>query len=449
MKIKSIAEAENYLYQFFPRSFSEKFQGDWGLARVKYFLGLLGSPQNNLKVIHIAGTSGKGSTSLLLSHLLQAHGFKVGLHLSPPLLDIRERFEINNKFISEETFCNYFNLLIPFIDRMDEVPYGKPTFFEILISLAYYIFEKEQVDYSVVETAMGGMLDATNAATARDKFAVITKIGFDHTQILGNTLSEIAYQKAMIMMPGNIALSTWQKKDAEAVIRDVAEKQGARIKFLDKKTFKDIRLFPDKTLFNFQFGVQQFNNLELSLAGSFQAENASVALVALIILSKRDKFDILAKNIRSALQNVQFPGRMEVLSIHDKTVIIDGAHNPQKMDAFMKSLTTIFPNKKFHVLLAFKKEKDYSEMLTKIIPYASNITITTFSKKGDLLISSENAQKIATILEGFNFKNYEIVSDSTHALKRVVLSDEKFIVITGSLYLLSEIYPALQSFSDN
>src|SRR3989338_5459008 len=232
MKIKNFREAEQFLALHIPNNSQQRFPGELGLKRAKYFIYLLGDPQEKLNIIHVAGTSGKGSTCYLISSLLKFHGFKVGLHQSPHLTDVRERFQMNNKIISEEEFIFYLNKIIPIINMVGKTFHGSLTYFEILVGLAYFIFSEKKVDYVVMETGLGGKFDATNIVERSDKLAVLTKIGLDHVAILGKTIQEIAYQKAMIINDKSQAISIYQDPRAVKVIKKVVKDKQAKIIFV-------------------------------------------------------------------------------------------------------------------------------------------------------------------------------------------------------------------------
>ncbi|MBI4008902.1 bifunctional folylpolyglutamate synthase/dihydrofolate synthase, partial [Candidatus Roizmanbacteria bacterium] len=303
MKIQTFADAKKYLYTFIPRGMKQKFPGDLGLRRAKYLLKLLGNPQNQIKVIHVAGTSGKGSTSYLISILLKALGFRVGFHVSPFIADIRERCQINNNLIPEKEFCKYLNDLIPYIDKVRKVYIDGPTYFEVVTVLAYYIFAKKKVDYAVIETGMGGWYDATNCVTNENKIAVITRIGYDHTSILGETLDKIALQKAMITQEKNTVVSLWQDFRARKVIEKVATKKHSQLFYIKKNVnFKNLITSAGGTSFDFNFLQTDFKNLKVGLIGTYQAENCSLALATVIYLSKKENFQINEKKIRLSLK---------------------------------------------------------------------------------------------------------------------------------------------------
>ncbi len=445
-KIKTFHQAEKYLSFHIPKSNQQTFPGELGLKRAKYFLHLLGNPQEKLKIIHVAGTSGKGSTCYLISSLLVSQGFKVGFYQSPHLTDVTERFQIGNKNISKKEFVFYLNKIIPIIDRTDEacLVSTKLTYFEILVGLAFYIFNDKKVDYAVIETGLGGWYDGTNVVNRSDKLAVLTKIGLDHTEILGKTLSEIALQKAMIINKNSQAISIKQDKKAEKVIKKVAEKKQAEIIFIDNI----YHLSNDRT--------KMVKNFRLNLIGEYQKENAGLALSVVNYLSQRDKFELNRNKIKKVFAMANFPGRFDIKKINNKTVIFDGAHNPQKMEAFIRALINKFPKKKFNFLLAFKKDKDYQEMLKIIIlkTIVHKIILTSFfTENQDMINASENPIKIgkqlnppspsASARQSRIKLDIKVILDLKKAWKQI-LKEKEPIVVTGSLYLIGEIYRLLK-----
>lgn len=392
--------------------------GAHNFARMQELMHHLGNPQNSLKVIHIAGTSGKGSTCVTVSSLLHAHGFKVGLTVSPHMLDLRERTQINNQMISEKKYCQYLVEMMPAIEAMKDSSYGSPSFFEITMAHAYYTFYKEQVDYVVIETGMGGRYDASNVVDREDKVVLLTRIGLDHIEFLGNTLEKIATEKAQIIYEGNQVFSVPQEHDAQHVIEQISQQKKAHLKIID---------------------VQK--SIKTSLEGEYQKENVSLAIAGLYYLSKRDHFSYNQQKVSQVLQNLHFLGRFDIREIEGKTVILDGAHNPQKMEAFVTSLVKKYPDEKFDFLVAFRKGKDFSEMLQHIIPYAHTITVTEFGLNDQgMHTQPESMKSIEHLLHEKNYYDYVLISPSSKALKQLIKEKKRKIVITGSLYLLSELY---------
>jgi len=428
-KIKNFTEAEQFLALHIPKTSQQTFPGELGLKRAKYFLHLLGEPQEKLKIIHVAGTSGKGSTCYLISSLLAGQGFKVGLHQSPHLTDVTERFQIyterSRSIISKKEFIFYLNKIIPMID-------AHLTYFEILVGLAYLIFYEKKVDYAVIETGLGGWYDGTNVVSRPDKLAVLTKIGLDHTNILGKIIEKIALQKAMIINEKSQAISIDQDTEVEKVIKQVAEEKQAKLHFVPP-------LSP------------ALGGTRLGLIGEYQKENAGLALAVINFLGKRDGFLVDQEKIKKVFETAHFPGRFDIKKILPagrqvpKTVIFDGAHNPQKMEAFIGSLIKKYPDKKFNFLVAFKKGKDYKKILKIIIPWANSIILTSFfTEDQDMINASENPNKIGLTLskvEGFN--NFKINLSLKKAWEEIIKKKEP-IVVTGSLYLIGEIFKLIK-----
>lgn len=432
MLICTFKQAETYLALHIPKNSQQRFPGELGLKRTKYFLHLLGDPQEKLKIVHVAGTSGKGSTCYLISSLLASQGFKVGFHQSPHLTDVRERFQINNKIISKKEFIFYLNKIIPIIS----VPL---TYFEILVGLAFYIFNEKKLDYAVMETGLGGWYDATNVVERSDKLSVLTKIGLDHTNILGKTIKEIAFQKAMIINKDSQAISINQDPGVEKVIKEVARLRQAKVIFVTKN--------------NYLYHGRGQDNYKLNLIGDYQKENACLALAAVNFLSKRDGFVINQDKINKVFETAKFPGRFDIRKILPagrqvpKTVIFDGAHSPQKMLAFINTLIREYPDKKFNFLLAFKKGKDYQDMLKIIVlsTAVGKIIITSFfTENQDMINASEEPAIISQQLKKLGFTDFEI-SPSLKEAWEIILNKKEPIVVTGSLYLVGEVFKIINN----
>lgn len=396
--------------------------GAHNFARMQEFMKHLGNPQNQLKVIHIAGTSGKGSTSVAVSSILQSLGFKVGLTVSPHMLDLRERTQINNQVLSVSKYCQNLSEMAPAIDAMKDTAFGTPSFFEITMAHAFYTFHKEHVDYAVIETGMGGRYDASNVVDREDKVVLLTRIGLDHMEFLGNTLGKIATEKAHVMQEGNRVFSVPQEPEAQKVIDQISHLKKATLKIID---------------------IQK--TLKTSLEGEYQKENVSLAIAGVYYLSKRDHFRYDHHKVATALQRLHFMGRFDIQKIEGRTVILDGAHNPQKMEAFITSLCQKYPDEKFDFLVAFRKGKDFSEMLVPIIQHAHHITITEFGLNDQgMHTQAERVAEVEQKLLELHFKKYQSVKDPLEAYNQAIKQSQKILVITGSLYLLSNLYTSIK-----
>jgi dihydrofolate synthase/folylpolyglutamate synthase len=357
---------------------------------------------------------------------------------------------------SKKLILKYFSEIQPTIKVMGKSKYGPPTFFEICIGLAYYIFAKEKLDYAVMETGLGGKIDATNCVSRRDKVAVITRIGHDHMSLLGNTISKIVNKKCGIIKNQNSVISIRQK--AANIIKKKCEEKNSDLFLLDKKNYKIISANAQKTVFDFQFfpfskkGIREaekrenlkIKNLNLGLIGKHQAENCSLALACLCLLSKRDRFKINEKNLRKSLENINIPGRFNILKYYGKKVIIDGAHNKQKMGIFTENLSKIYSGKQFDFIVAFKKGKDFRSMLEKIVPLAEKVFLSSLSiVNGKKSVDSVENDLVSKYLRMRKFENFKIIKNNRKEIISAIKSSKNPVVITGSLYFIGSIYPYL------
>lgn len=449
--ISTFEQAQEYLYSFIS-DIPNPFVGGRGLERITAFLQLIGNPQDQLKVVHVAGTSGKGSTAFYISTLLRGSGFKVGLHVSPHLADIRERFQINNSFLTHNKFIKYLNMLTPAVSQMEKTEVGKPSYFELLVSLSFFIFHNERVDYAVMETGLGGQYDATNAVNRQDKTAVITPVGFDHMSVLGNNIEDIARHKAKIIRGNNLAVAHWNSKPVRDVIETQSRYENATLVYVRKhEAYSEPKITREGVRFDFHHKNVKLKEITLATRAMYQAENASVALTVLTELGLRDKFNIREDRIRELLGTCKFPGRMEELEMDGTRLILDGAHNPQKMEAFIASLTKAYPKHSFHFLIAFKKSKDYSTMLELITPYAKSITFTKFILDNqDMHHKSEPPEMLLAYLTRTGYAAGCAVENPFEAFDGLRKNTDKkdIIVVTGSLYLLSCLYAHIHEITD-
>ncbi|HWS49090.1 MAG TPA: Mur ligase family protein, partial [Candidatus Methanoperedens sp.] len=443
MKIIFYKEALEYLHQSIPKG-KLRFPGELGLERQKFLLKCLGNPQNKYRVIHIAGTSGKGSTASYLSYLIEKHGFKVGLTVSPHILDIKERVQINNRNISESDFVLMLNKVIPAVEMAKKVGLGEPTYFEIMVTMFFYAFYYFKVDFAVVETGMGGTFDGSNVVTSENKLAVITRLGLDHTGLLGNTIAKIAWHKAGIIQEKNMVISRWQNKNVREVLERRAREKGSKILYVKGgENYKNIKLKNEGIVYDFRFEDLEINEIFLKTLAIYQVENSAMALGALKLLSKFYKFSIDINIVKKTLADFTFLGRMntfkKLIKGEEKTIVFDGAHNPQKMRAFVESLKRSFLQKKITFVVAFKQKKEAKKMMQKIVPLANKIILTSFVVEDqDMVAVSRKTDYLVKILDSINYKNYKVVANPEMAVEEG-LRDADLVAVTGSLYLLCKI----------
>lgn len=447
MEIKTLSEAQQFIYSHIEVDPAKRFAGEFGLRRGAYLLSLLGNPQNDLKVIHIAGTSGKGSTAFYISQILRSQGFDVSLTVSPHLVDIRERCQINNELVGEIDFVKTLNSIIPAIEKMKSTEFKSPSYFEIIIALFFVLSRERKVDYAVVETGLGGTFDGTNTVNREDKVCVITRIGLDHTEILGKTISAIASQKAGIIWNKNLVLSSPQHKSASAeLIKRVSEKNG-KLEFVSDSSISIKEIRKEGLIFDFNFDGVPIDSIVLRTSAHFQVLNCALAIGTVIKLAKRDRFPFNMETMKKLLKHVSFPGRMELYRIGEKQLILDGAHNPQKMKTFIGSMRQIGIDKGAF-LIAFRAGKDFKAMLRHIVPVAEWIVVTSFKMSTmDLKHSSQDPNEVRAELAKIGYDNVKVVANSSIALRELIAGNYKNLVVTGSLYLLSDLYPQIKKIS--
>lgn len=420
--ISSYQEARDFL-KFLAVQTRDVVDGGPDLTRVADLMRLIGDPQNRIPVIHVAGTSGKGSTAYLISHLLIALGQRVGLSLSPHVLDIRERMQINEEYILEQKFVGALNKLMSALATLSG-QHRLPSYYQILTAMAYQIFATEKVDYIVMETGLGGRYDASNTVTREDKVCVLTRIGFDHMDKLGNTLAKIAWEKAGIIQPGNQVFSVEQNAEAEQVFEREVKQKTARFQ-------------NQRHSIMFEMGLLD----QLALIGEHQKENASLALVVMQYIAERDGFKIDEAAIKSALKTAYLIGRFDQRSLDQRQVILDGAHNPQKMHALITTLQSKFPGEAFDFLLAFNPSADQGGMLDELIPVAKRIFLPDFIMEREYRYKLADPLNIQKLLNARGYSSTRIVGEPTEAIRHLCSLPGTPVIVTGSLHFLSAVYP--------
>lgn len=422
MELRSLSDVETVLASYIPavRQFTGK---DVTLERMQPLMEALGNPQDKLSIIHIAGTSGKTSTAYYLASMLTAAGKRVGLTVSPHVDSITERFQINLRPITEKAFCKS---LERFLRRIDGVK-PRPSYFELLIAFAYWYFHRNGVDYAVIETGFGGLHDATNIAKPPNKVCVITDIGLDHTQILGSTLDRIAAQKAGIIRPHNAVFSYEQDEQIMQVLREVSEQQQAELH----------EIWPVKA-------GELPRNLPL-----FQRRNWYLAWLVFSWLQERDGMLALSEKQLAVTSQIYVPARMEEIEIAGKIVILDGAHNAQKLQALVASVKNKYPKQSLAVLVGFiqAKQATLREGLKELLPITSHLIATSFDT-GAMQTGSVAPLKIVEHCEALGFEGWEIAKDPEQAFKKLLRRKEKVVLVTGSFYLLNHIRPLIMERND-
>ena len=339
----------------------EKFQGfKPGFDRINALLDGLGHPERKLRYIHVTGTNGKGSTSACISSILTKAGYRTGLYTSPFIIRWNERLQIGGEYISDADFAEAVEVLKPIADAMEDAP----SQFEVETALAFWYFVQKKCDYAVMEVGMGGAWDATNVIPSPEA-AVVCAMALDHTAVLGNTLGEIATVKAGIIKPGCDVVSYGNQPEAEAVFAEFCRKQGCR---LFRPDFNAITVH-DLALEGVTFDYGMHRDLFLPLAGEYQPKNAALAVAVAEVLRTRG-IAIPETAIRDGLRAVRWPGRFELLR-RDPVFILDGSHNPQGMEATVKSIRAHFPGQKLWFLVGVMADKDVDGIARLLGPLAA------------------------------------------------------------------------------
>ncbi|MEE0914079.1 MAG: folylpolyglutamate synthase/dihydrofolate synthase family protein [Ruminococcus sp.] len=401
-----------------------------GLDRVLTLLDRMGNPQDKLKYIHVAGTNGKGSVCAMLSSVLVEAGYKTGLFISPYITDFRERIQINNQMISKEILSSAVEKTFPLIEQLQSEGIVI-TEFEYVNALQFYIHSQAECDVVVLETGLGGLLDCTNVINP-PLCSVLTSIGLDHTAILGNTIEKIAEQKCGILKKNSIAVTSVQNENAMRVIENTA-------KNLDIPLYKaeNIALnIKEESLSGSIFGYDDIE-LKLSLAGNHQLENAKTALSAIEALRKNNLLKITDENIVKGFAKAVNPARLETLR-QNPTVLLDGAHNPDGIDALQHFISKHLSDKRIICILGMLADKDIDSSI-KLLAH-------TFDKVICVPVNNPRAISAEMLAEKCNGHFNEVTfCESPEKAFDLAVDEAKetdsVVMICGSLYLAGEIRP--------
>lgn len=365
-----------------------------GLTNMENLCEKLGNPQDKLKVIHIAGTNGKGSVLAYLSTILQCGGYKTGRYISPVIFEYREKIQINQKPISQKKLCDYVEKVKQACDELVAEGKNHPTQFEFETALSFLYFYEEKCDVVVLETGMGGRLDATNIIK-KPLCSVLASISMDHMKFLGNTLAQIAGEKAGICKRGCPIVSMAQEPEAEKVIAETALELESPLSISDVSKAEKIRYGIEKQRFNYG----SYKDLEISLAGKHQIDNAVLALtvVQTLMESKVElcgkPFAISEKQLRKGLLETKWPGRFSVIS-KKPLFVTDGAHNEDAARKLAASIRFYFTNKRIIYIMGVLKDKEYEKMIAETYAYADQIITITPPENPRALSALELAQAV-------------------------------------------------------
>lgn len=408
-QITTITQATQVLESYIGKAQTGKYT----LDRMRKIMHALDNPQDKIRIIHVAGTSGKTSTCYYIAELLHRHGLKVGLSVSPHITTINERIQVNMKPLAEARYCE---LLSEFLSILEQTNL-QPSYFEMLTAFAFWALYKENVDVAVIEVGLGGLLDCTNVINQKDKICVITEIGLDHVEILGNSLTEIAHQKAGIIQPNNVVIINSQPASVEIEFANTCQKQLASLTILRNTTPALLKHLPQHTVRNLTLARQVTDSM-LDRLNRARSTDAQVLLVSQLVI----------------------PGRIETFVVNDKTIIIDGSHNPQKLHALASTIHQRFAHTNIQLLVSMGNNK--SAMLPEIFRelkrisdsiILTNFTLPTITARTaiDPTVTEKNA-----LVAGFT--SIQVIEELPAALRTAFTGNSEVIVVTGSFFLASQ-----------
>ncbi|WP_139892625.1 folylpolyglutamate synthase/dihydrofolate synthase family protein [Bacillus sp. D386] len=405
---------------------------DFGLERMERVLRKLGNPERSIPCIHIAGSNGKGSTLTFLKHILVAEGYRVGTFTSPYLEKLNEQIMIDEEMISDNKLVELLNYLLPVINESEQKG-DYLTAFEVTTILAFLHFKNEQPDILIIETGLGGRLDSTNVI--EPLLEIITSISLEHTNILGNSLGEIATEKAGIIKNGTSVVTGVKDEEALEPLTKQAEKMNAALYTLGKE-FKILnRSHPkNQEVFTVKWREYLLENLHISMLGSHQVENAALAVISSILLSETYRFSIREESIRKGLASARWKGRFEIVS-NQPLIILDGAHNVSGINSLLSTIDDRYPNCDIHILFAALKDKDYTKMIQMIEQKAASITFTE--------IPLERMNEAEELFKHSRHPHKDVKKDWVEGINEILakMKDRDMLLVTGSLYFLASIRP--------
>lgn len=433
-------QAETFLNTFIDY---EKIPGisfasaDYSLAHVEELLHRLDDPHLAARTVHIAGTKGKGSIAAMVAEVLTCSGYTTGLYTSPHLHSLMERIRVDGEPISRDEFAGLVTEVKPYFEAMTQDPlFRQLTFFEALTVLAFCYFRKRKTDFDVLEVGLGGRLDATNVVAP--EACVISPISLEHTQVLGDTLEKIAYEKAGIIKPGSVVVSSPQPEEVIPVISDVCRQRGARL----VQVGRDVTWSKKASSLSCQTfeveGKMGTHRLSTRLLGDYQIENGATAVAALEVLASLG-FDVSKESIAWGLSRVEWPGRFQILG-RDPIVLVDGAHNVASARRLVESIRAYFDYSRFFLIVGTSCDKDISGVVKELVPLLPRVLATSSSHP-----RAASAAMVAAEFIGQGV-TAELCEDVAQALRRSlsVANRKDLICVAGSLFIVAE---ALNYFS--
>jgi len=404
-----------------------------GLDSIRELCARLGDPQKQIQWVHVAGTNGKGSTLAYISTILKCAGYRVGRYLSPTIREYRERIQVNGRMISKKDLGEGIGLIRQICEEMTAEGKAQPSPFEVETALAFWYFRKKSCQIGVLETGMGGLLDATNVIEGTIVEG-IASIGMDHMKYLGNTIEEIAAQKAGIIKPGSAVVCMAQEPSVLEVIRRQAEEKGAEFRISDYQKARGVKYGLERQVFSYG----NLSKLEISLAGQFQIANAALAVDICRALADRG-IAISEKAIRQGLWETKWPGRLTVLQ-KNPLFLADGAHNEDAAQKLAKSIEFYFTNRRIIYIMGVLRDKEYDKIIAVTHRYADQIITVTPPDNPRALPALELAKEVKKV-----HSNVTAASSLEEAVEMAkLLAGKKDVILAfGSLSYLGRLMDLL------
>ncbi|UCE53384.1 MAG: bifunctional folylpolyglutamate synthase/dihydrofolate synthase [Desulfobacterales bacterium] len=399
-----------------------------GLSTIKNILNGLGNPQDNFQCIHVAGTNGKGSVASALASILNVAGYHVGLYTSPHLIRFNERIRINEQQITNDDVVAAYQAV-----RRAHYGQREPTFFEFATAMALYEFGRQNVDWAVIETGMGGRLDATNMI--KPALSVITNVSLEHRDYLGNTLSQIAREKAGIIKKQTPVITGVKQKSAISVVKEATQKKAAPL-YRYRKEFTVKRYKSGG--FSYYGIAHNWHNLQTRLVGDHQIDNSALVLAAIELLNQK-KAGISMQNIKKGLTDMHWPGRLEIVST-DPFIMLDGAHNLIAARYLARYLSQNLADRRITLVIGILNDKPYASILKSLLPLCRRVILTRARIDRAL-----DPQKLYTVAKE-TIADITIIPDVTQAVAHAVeeYRPKEAICIAGSLYVVGEAMEAFE-----
>jgi len=423
----NIYEAIDWVYNV------RRFGPDRSLEPTRKYLELLGNPQNSFKTIHIGGTNGKGSTSAYIAAILEAAGYKVGLYTSPHLERFNERIKINGVEITDTDAARLLTKSKVIFEKMIAYPEPMPLrFFDILTGVCFKYFEEQGVDYGVIEVGLGGRLDATNVI--EPLVSVITNIGYEHVNILGPTLEDIAYEKAGIIKPHTPVVTGETKKNILKVFEKTAEEENTEvIQVSDYAEYERIKASPEGQVFNLETQREEYHGLKTSLLGIHQIINATTAVTAIETLEQYG-ITIPRQAIIKGVKKVYWPGRLEVVH-HNPAVVLDCAKDAEATEAVRETIISDLNDRRIIAVVSMSSDKNIEGMIENIAAFADAFIIT----KRSVTYRAAEPERLISEITKYD-KEYKVVLDHDEAFREAyeMAKPEDMVLLIGSVYLAGD-----------